>query len=94
MTHSIRSCAIAAAVLALALLAAGCGGSPTADLHPIDRIAQSADTLLVGSMVLSTDRGDVRIESRCSGTACSLTWLGENAGEASVAALTEDFEGE
>ena len=91
MTHTaFAPVRIAAAVLALALLAAGCGGgSPTANVHPIDRIAQSADTLLVGSMVLSTDRGDVRIESSCSGTACSFAADGENAGEASVADLTD-----
>ena len=94
MVDGVR-CRAMAAFPALALLAAGCGGgSSMAELHPIDRIARSADTLLVGGMVVSGDRGDVRIESRYGGTACAFTARGEDAGEASVSGLTEGFEGE
>ena len=93
MIDSIRASAIAA-VPALALLTGCGGGSPTAELHPIDRIARSADTLLVGGMVFSADGEEVRIESSCAGTACSFTARGEDAGEASVSGLTEEFEGE
>lgn len=92
MFDSVRSRAIAAAP-ALALLAAGCGGgSPTVERHPIDRIVGSADTLLMSDMVISTDRGDIRIESRCSGTSCTLSVLGVEAGDASVAGLTKGSE--
>ena len=94
MNGGVRAFAMAA-VPALALLAAGCGGaSPTAALHPIDRIARSADTLLVGGMVFPEDGEDVRIESRCSGPACAFASRGEDAGEASVSGLTEGFGGE
>ena len=93
MIDSVRAYAMAS-VPALLLLAGCGGGNPTAELHPIDRIVRSADTLLVGSMVFSTDRGDVRIESSCSGPTCSFTALGENAGEALVSSLTEEFAGE
>ena len=92
MFDTFRSRAIAAAP-ALALLAAGCGGeSSMVEMHPIDRIVGSADTLLMSDMVISTDRGDIRIESSCSGTSCTLSAFGEEVGEASIAGLTEESE--
>lgn len=94
MFGAVRSLPIAVAP-ALALLAAGCGGgSSSVVMHPIDRIAASADTLLMGDVVTFTDREDIRIESRCSGVNCALSARGVELGEVSISGLTEESEGE
>ena len=70
-----------AACAALLLAACGEGGDGYDDRvggdkrrqHDIDRIAGSADTLLLSDLLISTDSfGEVRARSECTGTVCTL----------------------
>ncbi|MXX88868.1 MAG: hypothetical protein F4213_18280 [Boseongicola sp. SB0677_bin_26] len=85
----------ATAAASVALLLAGCGGGDDGDLgyptsrpHAIDRIAKSADTLLMSDLLVSSGFLDVRIQSRCAGTMCRVTALGE-AAEVSLSDLAD-----
>ena len=102
-TRKVRPLSIAASVAAAALLS-GCGGGgngpptgmpggggadpPPAEV-PLDRLSQSADTLLVSDVVVHTGFGSIRIQSDCSGATCTLDLLGESE----TMALSDLFEG-
>ena len=63
--------------------------------HPVDRIGESADSLLVSDIIISADilDTDLRIQTSCSGTTCTLNILGEQE-TVSLSALTADADGE
>ena len=108
-TRKVCPLSIAASVAAAALLS-GCGGGgngPSTGMpgggdaglppatHPVDRIVQSADSLLMSDVVVSADMlgSDFRIQANCSGTACTLEMLGERE-TVSLSDFTDDAEGE
>ncbi len=75
------------AVAALALALPGCGGggkmpmppgdgTPTTPPHAMGRISQSADTLLVSDILVSTILGDDRAQADCVETNCTWTARG------------------
>ena len=66
-----------AALVALALSGCGGGGNPASTPHAMARISQSANTLLMSDLLLSTDFLDVRAQADCAGTNCTWTAFGE-----------------
>ena len=100
-----------AATASVAVALSGCGGGPKPDsmspstptvppvtatsTHPVDRIGESADSLLVSDIIISADilDTDLRIQTSCSGTTCTLNILGEQE-TVSLSALTADADGE
>ena len=62
-------------------------------VHAVERIIQSADTILLGDIVLSGDDFNVRIEANCSGATCTISALGQQE-TISLSEFTDDLEDE
>lgn len=98
MFPEIRISAIAV-VLATALLLSGCGGGGNNERnvvpsHPIDRINQSADTLLMSDLIVSADLlvSDLRFQTNCNGATCTSRILGEQE-SLSISDFAQESEG-
>ena len=102
MLRTLQGSRFAIAAACAALLLAGCGGIVVGDgvvgggkppQHAIDRVARSADSLLLSDLLVSSDLVDIRVQSRCNGTRCTLEAPNLDAVEVSLSDLTDDSVG-
>ena len=101
MIPKFRISAIAVG-LTTAMLLSGCGGGSSGEInqrdvvpsHPIDRINQSANTILMSDLVVSADLvgTDIRFQTNCNGATCSSGILGEQE-SLSISEFAEESEG-